>query len=87
MKCAVKNSSLVGTVIPSFTAFSVAQQLEQVILRLLQASFGRQLYDKICDCLEAYREVCIECDQPGLYNDFMQVLKKRILYVVEYAFA
>ncbi len=51
----------------------MAQQLEQVILKLLRATFGKQLFDKICGCLEAYREACLECDQPDLYNDFMQV--------------
>ncbi len=58
-----------------FYRFTVAQQLEQVVLRMLNTSFGRQLFDKICSCLEAYREVCIECDNPELYNDFMQVGK------------
>ena len=34
---------------------TTAQQLEQVIMKLLQASFGDQMFPKICECLKAYR--------------------------------
>ena len=52
-----------------------AQQLEGVILRLLRSTFGKQMYEKICGCLEAYRKACLEKKNPALYNDFMRELK------------
>lgn len=58
-----------------FFFLSVAQQLEQVILKLVQTSFGKQMFDKVCDCLLAYREACIARSNPNLYNDYLRELK------------
>lgn len=54
---------------------AVAQQLEMVVEKLVQSSFGKQLFAKVCSCLKAYRQACLEKNNAALYNDFLYALK------------
>lgn len=53
----------------------VGQQLERVIVKLVEKSFGGGLFEKIVACLREYRDVCMQKRNSSLYNDFLYELK------------
>ncbi|KAI8047138.1 SPOC like C-terminal domain-containing protein [Gilbertella persicaria] len=54
---------------------SATKQMTQVIMKLLEISFGNQNYSKAIRCLQALRETCTKEDAAMVYNNHARELK------------
>lgn len=57
----------------------VAQQLENVMMRMLASAFGSDVNTKIVRCLTAYREEAVSHQRPELYNNFIKRVKEAVM--------
>ncbi|KAM0273442.1 hypothetical protein ACHAPA_001595 [Fusarium lateritium] len=56
-----------------------AKQMGAIISNFVAESFGDAKYQRALECLGVMREELISLEEPGLYNTFMQGLKKKLL--------
>lgn len=56
-----------------------AKQMGQIVDNLVTESFGDAKYSRALECLGVMREELINMEEPGLYNTFMQDMKKKLL--------
>lgn len=57
----------------------VAQQLENVMMRMLASAFGSDVNTKVVRCLTAYREEVVTRQRPELYNNFIKRVKEAVM--------
>lgn len=56
-----------------------ANQLSAIIEMRIKDSFGDDAYGQALEELRVLREELIDMEEPGIYNDFMTSLKKKLL--------
>ncbi|KAM0346458.1 hypothetical protein ACHAPU_005523 [Fusarium lateritium] len=56
-----------------------AKQMSAIISTFVTESFGDSKYQRALECLGVMREELISLEEPGLYNTFMQDMKKKLL--------
>ncbi|KAF6820452.1 Ku family DNA-binding protein [Colletotrichum sojae] len=56
-----------------------AQQMGQIVRDLVSDSFGDANYARAAENMGALREGLVDLDEPGVYNEFVRDLKKRML--------
>lgn len=61
-----------------FDLSTVRVQIEKVIFNFIKTEIG-DFSEKILNCLEAYRNACLDLKRPDPYNDFIRELKPEIL--------
>jgi len=57
----------------------VAQQLENVTMRMLASAFGSDVNTKVVRCLTVYREEVVIHQRPQLYNSFIKRVKEAVM--------
>ena len=55
-----------------------AKQLSMIIESQIKDSFADQAYQSALEKLRVLREEMIETEEPGAYNDFVKILKKKL---------
>lgn len=56
-----------------------ARQMGAIISTFVTESFGDAKYPRALECLGVMREELINLEEPGLYNTFMQDMKKQLI--------
>ena len=56
-----------------------AKQFGDVIQSQIRESFGDAAYGKVVEELKVMREEMSEVEEPGVWNDFLRILKPRLL--------
>lgn len=56
-----------------------ARQMGAIISTFVTESFGDAKYQRALECLGVMREELINLEEPGLYNTFMQDMKKQLI--------
>ena len=56
-----------------------AEQLSEIIESQVRDSFADQGYQSALEKLGVLREEMIETEEPGMYNDFVRIFKKKLL--------
>ncbi|KAJ3202684.1 X-ray repair cross-complementing protein 5 [Dinochytrium kinnereticum] len=58
---------------------TAVQQMTEVILNVIQKSFGTQLFSKALQCITALREGCIIQSEVSTYNTWLQQFKSELV--------
>ncbi|EEA20653.1 ATP-dependent DNA helicase yku80 [Talaromyces marneffei ATCC 18224] len=61
------------------TIKDATSQMQKIIEDHIRTSFGDSNYDRVVEELGVLREELIDYEEPGLYNEFVQPLKEKIL--------
>ena len=61
------------------TILNAAQQLQAIVETRIKDSFGDVAYGRAVEELGVLREEMIEFEEPGIYNDIVRDLKKKLL--------
>jgi ATP-dependent DNA helicase 2 subunit 2 len=56
-----------------------AKQMGEIVRAFITDSFGDSKYDRAIECIGVMREELMNLEEPGLYNTFVQDLKKKLL--------
>lgn len=56
-----------------------AKQMGEIVRVFITDSFGDSKYDRAIECIGVMREELMNLEEPGLYNTFVQDLKKKLL--------